>query len=251
MDEWRNQILEINGMLVKAWYREATVQGIFIPLLRHMTALQAAKGQRIVVFLAAPPAAGKSTLAAYLQALSEETPGVQPIQALGMDGFHHHADYIAAHTVAVSGQTVPMQSVKGCPESFNLPRLQKKLSALRTTDIWWPVYDRRRHDVIEDALQVKKSIILIEGNWLLLDEDGWRTLRDQSDLTVMIKADETVLKERLIQRKIRGGMARQAAENFYEQSDRRNILRVLAHALPADITLYLREDNDYAKEYES
>ena len=50
----------INGMDVTARYTEESVQTIFLPLLRELTRLQKERGRRILVLLAAPPAAGKS-----------------------------------------------------------------------------------------------------------------------------------------------------------------------------------------------
>ena len=58
--------LLINGFPVEASYDEQTVREIFVPLLRHIADLYAQNGRRVIAFLAAPPATGKSTLAAYL-----------------------------------------------------------------------------------------------------------------------------------------------------------------------------------------
>ena len=73
--------LENSGFTVQAEYSEADVKGIFLPLLRRLTELQRRKGGRVLVLLAAPPAAGKSTLAALLQLLSH-TPGLCPLTAI-------------------------------------------------------------------------------------------------------------------------------------------------------------------------
>ena len=78
----------INGLAVDAFYSEECVETIFIPLLKRLTELQRQKNRRILVMLAAPPGAGKSTLCSFLEKLSKETDGVTPLQAIGMDGFH-------------------------------------------------------------------------------------------------------------------------------------------------------------------
>ena len=48
----------INGIRFTAFYREQTVEEIFLPLLRKLTEMQKEKGKRILVMLAAPPGAG-------------------------------------------------------------------------------------------------------------------------------------------------------------------------------------------------
>jgi pantothenate kinase len=78
---------------------------------------------------------------------------------------------------------------------------------------------------------------LIEGNWLLLDEPGWRDLKALSDYSIFIRSNETMLKERLINRKVRGGLTPEAASAFYEKSDRKNIERVMNRQLEADLVL--------------
>ncbi|SHJ92154.1 nucleoside/nucleotide kinase family protein [Hespellia stercorisuis] len=245
---WRKEILTVNGFEVAAEYRESTTEEIFVPLLRKIDGIQKAKGRRILVFLAAPPAVGKSTLAEYLQVLSKRRMDLQEVQALGLDGFHYHSDYIAAHEAVVDGAVVPMKAVKGCPETFDLEKLKKKLDCIFTENILWPVYDRKLHDVVEDVVRVEKNIILLEGNWLLLKDEGWRDLKEKCDFSIMITAGEEQLKERLILRKMRGGAGREEAEQFYKQSDSRNVTRVLRHSQSADFTIKMREDNDYEKE---
>ena len=72
---------QVNGFPATAVYSRQTVEEVLVPLLQKFTALWEERGRRIVIFLAAPPAAGKSTLALFLQHLSEMLPGVRPLQA--------------------------------------------------------------------------------------------------------------------------------------------------------------------------
>ena len=184
-------------------------------MVRRLDRMQREKGERLVVFLAAPPATGKSTLAAFLAGLSQKL-SCMPVQAVGLDGFHYHQDYILTHSVTFQdGRTLPMKQLKGSPETYDVVHFQEKLEALRHSDPLWPVYDRRFHDVIEDQLPVTAPIVLIEGNWLLFQEGLWRKLAGQADYTIFIKAEERALKERLLQRKMTGGSTREEAEAFY------------------------------------
>lgn len=227
----------VNGYRYIASYEEEFIDEICLSLIEKWKKM--AQGKRIIVFLAAPPAVGKSTLAMLFESLSDGW-----VQALGMDGFHHFQSYILEHEVEVDGKKVPMKSVKGCPESFDFKRFEQLLLKVRQQDCLWPLYNRRLHDVEEDKIQVSAPIVLIEGNYLLLDEKPWNRLKDYCDDSIFISADEQDLKQRLIQRKMQGGVPAHEAVYFYMNSDRRNILRIMEHRLKANVELKL-EGNLY------
>lgn len=227
--------LTINGFEDTVHFDDAAISGLFLPILQAISRRQRELGRRMTVFLAAPPGTGKSTLAAFLEQLSRETPGLTPLQALGMDGFHHHQDYILSHTALCCGREVPMRLIKGAPESFDLEKLRQTLSDIRSDSLLWPLYDRRLHDVVENAIPVQAPIVLVEGNWLLLDEPGWSDL--PHDAGIFIHADPEQLRRRLVERKMRGGTSREEAEAHYLRSDGPNVLRCLSRHLPADWTL--------------
>ena len=236
---------EINGIGVEAYYSEESLKNIFIPLLEHLSGMCEKKGKRIIVMLAAPPGAGKSTLAHFLGYLSEGTEGVQPILPIGMDGFHHYQDYLDTNTMMREGKAHLMKEFKGAPETFDLPKLTEKIKQISEgEDCGWPEYYRIAHNPIEDAIRIQGEIILIEGNYLLLDLKGWKELREYADYTIKIMADETLLKNRLVERKALSGISREEAEAFVENSDLYNVRTCLKHTMDdTDLTLQLMEDN--------
>ena len=99
-------------------------------------------------------------------------------------------------------------------------------------DCTWPQYDRQKHDPVEDALHVTAPIIIVEGNWLLLDDDNWRQLAQFCDFSIFINAPATALRERLMGRKLAGGLSLTDAEAFYDRTDGPNVRRVLEESLP-------------------
>lgn len=234
----------INGFEVKAEYSDKFIKETALPLLKNWTDLYREKQARVIVFLAAPPAAGKSTLAAFFEYLSKQYAEFEDVQALGMDGFHHYQSYILEHEVEVDGKRVPMKSVKGCPESFDYERFNKLIHQVKESDCKWPLYNRKLHDVEDDKIEVKSNIVLIEGNYLLLDEKPWSDLRSLCDYAVFVNCEDKDVSARLIQRKMMGGLPPHEAVSFYQQSDRRNVLRILEHQQIADLTLQLK-GNDY------
>ena len=247
MKQWKEYLMKINGFEMKAVYNEETIQNVFLPLLKHLQQLQKQKDERLIVFMAAPPAVGKSTLSQFLEYLSKEEKELTEIQAIGLDGFHYHSDYINSHDAIVFGEKVPMKQVKGCPETYDTGKLKQKLESIKTEDILWPIYDRNLHDVVEDQIKITKDIILIEGNWLLLKEEPWKSMQEYADYKILILAEEEILKERLIGRKEKGGASREEAEAWYKNSDSKNVRRALRDSCREDLNLLLQveRDNDY------
>lgn len=202
--EWHTYEMIVNGLPQRIRYNANTVEHLFLPLLRRLTELQRRSGQRCIAFLAAPPATGKTTLAQFLERLSRTEAGLTSVQALGMDGFHYPNRCLAAHTILRDGEKIPLTSIKGAPETFDVPALAAKLGAARESSVTFPVYDRRIHDVVPNAVTADVPILLVEGNWLLLDEEPWSGLRLLADYAVRIDAPAAFLRDRLIARKVQG-----------------------------------------------
>jgi len=242
-----NVELNINGLDVHARYFREDVEKLFLPLLKTLSDMKMKKQGRLIVFLAAPPGAGKSTLSAFLAQLSETVEDAVNIQSIGIDGFHFPQAYIEKHSVTIDGKAVPMRNVKGSPETYDLRKLTDSIKQLQDNDVKWPIYDRKLHDVVQDAIMVQEDIVIIEGNWLLLDEPGWRELMPFCDYSIFVTTEESMVRERLIQRKISGGLDPEKAAAFYNQSDSINVVRALKNRLISDWELALAKDERYVK----
>lgn len=234
--------LTVNGLSYVASYRDEDVRQVFKPLVDGWLALKPKNGRRAVVLLAAPPATGKSTLALVLERLAAAEQDVPRVQALGMDGFHYPNAYLDAHSIEEDGAIKMLHSRKGAPFTFDVQALRAAMGDLANESPRpWPAYSRELHDVEPNSIDIMGDILLIEGNYLLLDEPGWRDLRDLADQTVFLSADAGMLHDRLVGRKVAGGMDRTAAEAWYKASDGRNVELVLGGHLKADIELKLNK----------
>ncbi|MGG5333018.1 nucleoside/nucleotide kinase family protein [Enterococcus sp. AZ163] len=233
--------LTVNDLIIDADFDEENIAAIFHPLLKKWTELQRTQKQRIFIFLAAPPGCGKTTLALFLEQLSRNCSDYTPIQTLGLDGFHYEQAYLNSHETDIDGQVVPMKDYKGHPSTFNVPLLLKKLTEARWEDNKWPIYSRKLHDVIQDQVQLTEKIILLEGNYLLLDEAPWNQLHEYCADRVFLYAYAAVLEERLIERKMQGGLSYEKARIFYERSDKRNVEIALANDRSAETILYVEK----------
>ena len=236
----------INGIRVDAVYSKHAVNDIFVPLLQRLTELQTKKGKRILVMLAAPPGAGKTTLLSFLEKLSRDREELSRIQVIGMDGFHRRQEYLLSHHVERGGKQVSMVEIKGAPITFDLEKLTDSIRRVAAGDVCgWPVYDRLLHNPVENAICVDGNIILLEGNYLLLDEDGWRDLAAYADYTISIVADEAFLRTRLIDRKMKTGVDETAAVRFVDFSDMPNARVCLAKTKPANLQLRIDANGEY------
>ena len=238
--------VSINGIDVNARYSDRAVREIFLPLLRRWTEMQKKKGKRLLVMLAAPPGAGKSTLLSFLKKLSHEEAGLTEIQAIGMDGFHLKQEYLKSHFTERGGKTVSLVEIKGAPITFDLEHLTEAVRMIASGAVCsWPVYDRLLHNPVENALTVDHSIVLLEGNYLLLDENGWRDLSGYADDTVSVRAEEEMLRDRLIERRMKTGVSRENSIRFVDFSDMPNVRLCLQKTMPADTQLSIGPDGDY------
>lgn len=238
--------LKVNGFEYEASYTEREVNDIYIPLLKEITEKSREnKDGRYVVFLAAPPGTGKSTLSLVLEKLARENESLEDLQALSLDGFHHFNEYLKGNYMEIGGKKQPLYKRKGAPETFDLESIKiylKKLS--ENKEVKWPIYDRQLHNPVMDVIDINSKIILIEGNWLLLDEDGWRDIINFADYSIFIEARKESIKDRLISRKMRGGYSQEDAMNFYLTSDQLNVDRVLNNRLESDLLLEMLETNE-------
>ncbi len=237
---------EINGIQSRVWFDEENISGLFLPLLRRLAQLREQKGGRVLAFLAAPPGAGKSTLLSFLKELSERTEGCEPVMAIGMDGFHRYQDYLLTHTTIRGGEEIPMVKVKGAPETFDLERLAERIRRVAAGEACgWPEYDRLLHNPREDAIRIDGDLVLLEGNYLLLDRPGWKELKAYADYTIRLEADEEFLRQRLIARRIRTGVDAEEAARFVDYSDMANVRLCLRESVKAD-QVWRVDENGFA-----
>jgi len=231
--------LVVDGVDIEARGDEDLLDRVLVPKLAALASRPRGDGRRFV-FLAAPPGTGKSTLAALVRDRAKHL----DFDAVGIDGFHYRQEYLDSHYLDSSTERTPLSAIKGAPETFDVDALSRLLADAREREVTWPVYDRRLHDVAPDGRRLTARLVLVEGNWLLLDEPGWRDLSTYAAFVIFITADPRLLRDRLVDRKIRGGLSPTSAAEFYERSDRLNIERVLncSDLSKVDLTFHLGAD---------
>jgi len=130
---------------------------------------------------------------------------------------------------------------KGAPFTFDAGGFEHLLRRIRARepDIAIPVFDRTMElsRAAADIVRGDTRFILIEGNYLLLDEAPWTRLKPLFDFSIFIDVPHDELRKRLIQRWLDHGFDMDYARNWIASNDDLNIAHVLAHRAPADLVV--------------
>lgn len=181
---------------------------------------------RVMIAIAGPPGAGKSTFAETLLPLLPE--GAAAI--VQMDGFHFDNAVLEARG---------LYARKGAPESFDFGGLRHLLERLRTADeeVAVPRFDRTADLARAGAGIVTPDVkfVLVEGNYLLLDESPWYGLAPLFDFSVFLDVPRGELARRLVQRWVDRGLSAEAARERAFSNDMANAERTLAARRQADV----------------
>lgn len=189
---------------------------------------RAGKAERFVVAIAGPPASGKSTRAAAIAELLPQGSAV----VVPMDGFHYDDAVL---------EQKGLRHCKGAPETFDFAGFASLLRRIKSREgeIAIPVFDRsmelsRNAAAIIDA---NTKFILVEGNYLLLDEAPWSGLEDVFDFSIYVDVAREELERRLVQRWRDHGRPDDAARHWIDSNDLPNIDRVQQARRKADLVI--------------
>lgn len=189
----------------------------------------AGPGAPRLVAIAGAPGSGKSTLCAALEArLNEGAPG--RAATVPMDGFHYDDAALDA---------LGLRARKGAPETFDVHGLAAILARIAAREAPWvaiPLFDRAMELARAGARLVRPEteVVLVEGNYLLLDETPWDAL-PPFDLAVRIAVPEAELRRRLEARW--AALPPEEARRKVEGNDLPNGRRVEAASRAPDLLL--------------
>ncbi|SJN40011.1 Pantothenate kinase [Microbacterium esteraromaticum] len=193
-------------------------------LIAAAKALPAA-GMRMLGITGAP-GAGKTTIAEAI------TAAVSGSVLVGMDGFH-----LAEALVIARG----IRDRKGAPHTFDVHGFVAILDRIRaqlpdSPTVYAPRFDRGLDDAICSAVEVPAAapLVIIEGNYLLHDRDGWELVRPALDAVWFLDPPERLRHERLISRHTQFGLDRDHAREWALGTDEHNAVLVRAGRARAD-----------------
>ncbi|MFI1253397.1 nucleoside/nucleotide kinase family protein [Streptomyces netropsis] len=192
--------------------------GIITELAADAWNLTAAGGRRVVLGIAGPPGAGKSTLARALVAELERLHGSGAAAYLPLDGFHLSNAQL---------ERLGLTDRKGSAPSFDVwgyAALLRRVVEERERSVYVPDYDRVLHEPVAARHEVPPStgLVVTEGNYLVCDEPGWREARRWLAEVWYLETPDEVRQGRLIERQLAGGRDMAGARAWELGNDRPN-----------------------------
>ena len=191
---------------------------------------------RLLIGLVGVPGAGKTTLAAHWATHLNAAHGAGTAVALGMDGFH-----LTKARLAQFPDPVAAFARRGAPWTFDAAGFVAALQRVRqSADVCaatWPGFEHAIGDPIADATTVPAAtrIVIVEGLYLLHDDDGWEQVRGQLDACWYLDTPLPVAMDRLAQRHMQAwGFTRQQADERIATNDGLNARLVADSAVRAD-----------------
>jgi pantothenate kinase len=164
---------------------------------------------------------------ALLAALAVEMQGEAAL--VPMDGYH-----LDNAVLAERGLTTR----KGSPETFDVDGLARDLARVRAgdRDVVVPVFDRTLDLARAGARVITPAhrVVLVEGNYLLLDQPPWDALAPYFDATLLLSVDRAELRRRLVDRWLALGLDPAAATARAEGNDLPNAEVVVSSVRPVD-----------------
>ncbi|GEO84442.1 MULTISPECIES: nucleoside triphosphate hydrolase [Alphaproteobacteria] len=195
------------------------------------TIVRRAEGaRRFLVAIAGPPGAGKSTLAERLAEILNAAG--EHAAVLPMDGFHMDNGILEDRGLLLR---------KGAPETFDVRGFADIVRAVRAgeEEVLVPVFDRDREIAIASARPISPHdrIVLIEGNYLLLDQEPWAALAPLFDYSVFVAPPLAELERRLTARWQGYNLDAAGIDRKLKGNDLPNVRLVLEKSRGADLTV--------------
>lgn len=183
--------------------------------------------RRVLIGIAGPPGAGKSTLA------EQVATALGDCVVVPMDGFH-----------LAQAELVRLDRAerKGAPDTFDVCGYVALLRRLRDRTeevVYAPTFRRDLEEPIANSLAVPASVglVITEGNYLLLDEPGWRDARAHLDEVWYVDLPDDIRHRRLVQRRREHAADEAEAWRWTLGSDERNAQVVMRTRARADVVV--------------
>lgn len=170
--------------------------------------------KRTIIGIVGKPGGGKSTLAKNLLKGCDQS----LVSVLPMDGFHLSNKILKS--LGRSGR-------KGAPDTFDVKgfaHLLERIASDQINPIYYPIFDRSIEESIaaQGVVLPSTRVVIVEGNYLMHDRDGWQEISPLLDQSWYAYLDEDIRISRLISRHIAFGKDPESAKAWAKGSDQAN-----------------------------
>ena len=174
----------------------------------------ASASTRTIIGVVGKPGGGKSTLSKYL--LKEMDPAL--VSVVPMDGFH-----LSNKVLKELGRS----DRKGAQDTFDVKgftTLIERIEMDSAYPIYYPIFDRSIEESIaaQGVVYPSTRVVIVEGNYLMHDRDGWQEISPLLDQSWYAFLDEDLRISRLISRHIAFGKDPESAKVWAKGSDQVN-----------------------------
>jgi len=181
---------------------------------KAIVAEYASASARTIIGIVGKPGGGKSTLSKYL--LKEMDPTL--VSVVPMDGFH-----LSNKVLKELGRS----DRKGAQDTFDVKGFTNLIERIKSDSadpIYYPIFDRSIEESIaaQGVVYPSTRVVIVEGNYLMHDRDGWEGISPLLDQSWYAFLDEDIRISRLISRHIAFGKDPESAKAWAKGSDQVN-----------------------------
>ena len=169
---------------------------------------------RTIIGIVGKPGGGKSTLSKYL------LKGMDPslVSVVPMDGFHLSNKVL---------KELGMSERKGAQDTFDVTGFTTLIARIKSDGaepIYYPVFDRSIEESIaaQGVVYPSTRVVIVEGNYLMHDRDGWQEISPLLDQSWYAYLDEDLRISRLISRHVAFGKDPDSAKAWAKGRDQVN-----------------------------
>ncbi len=214
--------LQITEQVVDVSFLNEKQRQFYINLLEEIIALyENNNNQRMIIGFAGVSGSGKSVVVELLSNLASQVNLPFAVTTVGIDAYSFTNDYLLTH----EDDGVALKEYKGRYDTYDVEKLVRDLSAFSSGEnISLPLYSRRIHDPVENVtvISTQQNLLLVEGLWLLYEENGWDEVRERLDYCYFIDSKKEDARDLTIKRHIQGGRSKEDATVYYDSVDATN-----------------------------
>ncbi len=203
--------MELKKVLSSSILQDEAMFDVYHAMSLEILQVVIEKNRQVVIGITGPPGAGKSTVA---QSIANIIPDSIVVP---MDGYH----YTKAKLNTFDDPKEAFRR-RGAHWTFDGEKFVHDLEQLKSHRSGkFPSFDHGVGDPVEEDITVTThhKVVLVEGNYLLLDIEPWKQIKGILDFTYFINCDESILRDRVIKRHMKTGRSEEEAIERVETND--------------------------------